>query len=107
MDAYDEKLPDKFVRELADVPPMPSHLYALARRRIVRKKIVMRTVWAVAASLVIMITGLEAVRLTRPHNEYVPEVAEELSAVNSYINSDVYKENDNSYAYYEETLYQE
>ena len=108
MDNNDENLlPENFISEFTDIPSVPQHLYAGIRHRIDRKRTVLRTVWAVAASLLITLTAFQMVRLIHPHNSYVPEVAEELSGVNSYINSEVYKENDSSYGYYEETLYQE
>jgi hypothetical protein len=56
-----------------------------------------------------MVTAFQTIHLIQPQTQSasVAEAAEELSTIDSYINSDVYKENDNSYGYYEETLYQE
>jgi hypothetical protein len=105
----DNLLPTKFINEFAEIPSVPQHLYASIRHRIDRKRALLRTVWAIAASLILMVTAFQTVRLVQPQTQgaSVAEAAEELSNVNSYINSDVYKEDDNSYAYYEETLYQE
>jgi hypothetical protein len=100
-------LPKGFIDELMDIPPAPAHLYTGVRRRIDRKRAVVRTVWAVAASLILMITAFQTARLLQPAAIPVAEAAEELSTVDSYINSTVYKEDENSYVYYEETLYQE
>jgi hypothetical protein len=100
-------LPKKFLDDLADIPSLSPSLYAGIRRRIKRKTAIVRTVWAVAASLIIMVTAFQVTRLVPPANASVAEASEELSTVDSYINSDVYRENDNSYGYYEETLYQE
>jgi hypothetical protein len=108
MDNNDEvPLPKKFLDELSDIPSHPQSLYAGIRRRIDGKIATMRTVWAVAASLIIMVAAFQATHLLRPQNASITEAAEELSGVSNYINSDVYRENDNSYPYYEETLYQE
>lgn len=103
----ENQLPEKFINELANVPSVPQHLYAGIRRRIDRKRTLVRAIWAVAASLLITVTAFQAAHMMRPENASVAEAAEELSVVNSYINSNVYKEDDNSYGYYEETLYQE
>jgi hypothetical protein len=100
-------LPKKFIDEFMNIPSAPSHLYAGVRHRIDRKRAVMRTVWAVAASLILMVTALQTARLLQPADIPVAEAAEELTTVDSYINSTVYKEDDSSYVYYEETLYQE
>ena len=100
-------LPKKFLDELADIPSLSPSLYSAIRRRIDRKRTILRTVWAVAASLILMVTAFQVTRLFAPANASVAEASEELSTVDSYINSDVYRENDNSYGYYEETLYQE
>jgi hypothetical protein len=108
MDQFTENmLPKNFIDGLADIPAMPQHLYTGIRHKINRKRAVVRAVWAVAASLVISLTAFQMVQQHAPRVSYVPEAAEELSAVDSYFNSSVYKENENSYAYYEETLYQE
>jgi hypothetical protein len=100
-------LPEKFRDELKDIPGVPGHLYAGMMHSIDRKRAVLRTVWSVAASLLIMVTAFQAAHLLRPQSASVPEVAEELSSVNRYFNSEVYTVDENSYAYYEETLYQE
>jgi hypothetical protein len=108
MDQNNEmSLPEKFIDELGNVPALPLHLYAGIRRGIDRKRAVLRTVWAAAASLLIMVTAFQAIHLVHPQNIYVPEAAEELTSVNRYFNSEVYTTDENSYAYYEETLYQE
>jgi hypothetical protein len=102
-------LPKKFIDELTDIPSVPQDLYAGIIHRIDRKRVMLRTVWAIAASLVVMVTAFQGTRLMQPQTQStsIAEAAEELSNVNSYFNSEVYKEDDNSYAYYEETLYQE
>jgi hypothetical protein len=105
----EDPLPKRFVDEFTAIPSVPEVLFSGIRHRIDRKKALLRTVWAVAATLVVTVTAFQANRLTHPRTQTasVAEAEEELSNVNSYINSDVYKENDASYAYYEETLYQE
>jgi hypothetical protein len=100
-------LPEKFIDELKDIPAVPGHLYARMKHGINRKRAVLRTVWAVAASMLIMVTAFQAAHLVRRQNTPVPEVAEELSSMNRYFNSEVYSADEDSYAYYEETLYQE
>jgi hypothetical protein len=110
MDTMGENpLSKKFLDEFTDIPSVPGHLYAGIRHRIDRKRALLRTVWAIAASLILMVTAFQVTRLMQPQAQSAPvaEAAEELSTIDSYINSTVYKENDNSYVYYEETLYQE
>jgi hypothetical protein len=105
----DNRLPKNFIDGLADIPALPHHLYAGMRQRIDRKRVALRTVWAVAASLMLMVAAFQATRLVQPRTQSVAvaEAAEELSNVDSYINDGGYNENETSYGYYEETLYQE
>jgi hypothetical protein len=112
MGTHDEdQLPARFAGAFADIPELPDHLYGGVRQGIDRKTTVRRTAWAVAASLVVMVTAFSAAHRFGPQDAplaaSVADVSEELNTVDSYINSNVYKEDDDSYAYYEETLYQE
>jgi hypothetical protein len=108
MDNSDETmLPEKFTKGFADIPDVPGHLYAGIRRRIDRKRTVRRAIWAIAASLILVVTAFQATHYLHSSGAVVAEAGEELSSVDSYINSTVYEENDNSYVCYEETLYQE
>jgi hypothetical protein len=103
----EDQLPAGFIGDFADIPDVPGHLYGRLRHGIDRRVAVRRTLWAVAASLIIMVTAFSVAHLSRPQIASVAEAEEELSTVDSYINSNVYTEDDNSYVYYEETLYQE
>jgi hypothetical protein len=103
----ENRLPRQFIDALADIPSLPRHLYSNVKRKLDAKLLVVRSAWALAASILIAISAFQAVHLSASHNTYVAEAADELSGVSSYINSDVYRENDNSYAFYEEVLYKE
>ncbi len=105
----DNQLPARAFEALTDIPPIPVHVYGAVMRNIGRRRILVRAVFSVAASVLIAVSAftVTAYRMSTQRAPYAPEVAEELQGVNSYINNDVYRENANSYGYYEEVLYQE
>ena len=76
-------------------------------RKIARRTLLTRSVWAVAASLLIAVSSLTAYRVTMLHGSNSPEATEVLNTVSSYYNSSVYQEDEKSYVGYEEVLYQE
>lgn len=107
MEQMNEKqLPEKFTSAFADVPPLPGQLFGMITRKIARRTMLARSLWAVAASLLIAVSSLTAYRMTLPHGSGSPEAAEELSTVSSYYNSSVYQADEKSYVGYEEVLYQ-
>jgi hypothetical protein len=97
-----ENLPEKFTDAMLDIPAMPGHIYASVTRKIRRKKILLRTVWAAAASVLITISAFGVGRISAGGSCPL-EVTEELSSVGSYFNGDTYEENLVSCTYYEET----
>jgi hypothetical protein len=108
MDQMKEKqLPEKFSNAFADIPPLPGQLFAVITRKIARRTLLTRSVWAVAASLLITVSSLTAYRMTMLHGSSSPDAAEVLNTVSSYYNSSVYQEDEKSYVGYEEVLYQE
>jgi hypothetical protein len=98
-----ENLPEKFADAMLDIPVMPGHIYASVTGKIRRKKILLRTVWAAAASVIISISAFGVSRISAGNVSCPLEVTEELSTVGSYFNGDTYQENLASYTYYEET----
>jgi len=92
---------------LEDIPPLPSYLYGAVMGKINRKRTIARSVFGMAASVLVAFSVFTVTHVAHSPAPYSTEVAEELSGVNSYINSDVYKTNANSYGYYEEVLYQD
>ena len=107
MDQTNEKqLPEKFNSAFADVPPLPEQLYGKITQKIARRTLLARSVWAVAASLIIAVSSLTAYRMTMPHGPGSPDAAEVLNTVSSYYNSSVYQADEKSYVGYEEVLYQ-
>lgn len=108
MDQMNEKqLPEKFNSAFADVPPLPEQLFGVVMRKIARRTLLMRSVWAVAASLLITLSSLTVYRVTMLHGSGSPDADEVLNTVSSYYNSSVYQEDEKSYDGYEEVLYQE
>ena len=108
MDQMNEKqLPEKFNNTFADVPPLPGQLFAVITRKIARRTLLTRSMWAVAASLILAVSSLTAYRVTMQHGSGSPDAAEVLNTVSSYYNSSVYQEDEKSYVGYEEVLYQE
>jgi hypothetical protein len=103
----ENQLPRRAFEQLAEIPPLPSHLYGTIIGKINRRKIVARSVFGIAASVLVAVSAFTVTRFASPGASYSAEVADELSGVNSYINSDVYQANSNSYGYYDEVLYQE
>jgi hypothetical protein len=104
MEQMNEKqLPEKFSSGFADVPPLPGHLYGAISRKIIRRTIFTRSVWAAAASLLITVFALTAYRTALPREAYNPEIADELASISSYYNSGDIGDNDDSN--YENVLY--
>lgn len=104
---FENQMPRAALDQLASIPPLPENLYGAVIRRINRRRAVERTLFGLAASLLIAVSAFTALRLSPSRASYSAEIAEDLNGVNTYINSDVYRENSNSYGYYEEVLYQE
>jgi hypothetical protein len=97
MEQMNEKqLPEKFTSALADVPPLPGHLYDVISRKILRRKIFVRSAWAAAASILITVSALTAYRTTLPREAYNPEIADELASISSYYNNGDIGDNDDS-----------
>ncbi len=103
------QLSKRAVEALANIPPAPSYLFDAVMRQIDRKKILMRALFSVAATVIIAVTAFSvtAYRMTTQRASYSPEVAADLQRASNYYNNDVCKENANSYEYYQEVLYQE
>jgi hypothetical protein len=108
MDQLSEKqMPRAALDQLASIPPLPENLYGGVIRRINRRRAAGRVVFGLAASLLIAVSAFTAMRLSTSRAPYSAEIADDLNGVNTYFNSNVYRENSNSYSYYEEVLYQE
>lgn len=99
----ENRLPETFVGQLSDIPPLPGHLYAGVMRKIGRRKVLARTLWAAAASVLIAVSLFTTYRSTAPREAYNPEISDEISCISSYFNSDDLQDDDN--ATYENVLY--
>jgi hypothetical protein len=93
---FEKKLPVRFAEGFTDIPPLPGHLYGSIIRKIERKKIFTRSMWAAAATIVIAVISLTAFRLNTPSVAYSPEVADELVTINSYYNGGSTDEDDDA-----------
>ena len=97
MDQMNEKpLPENFARAMADVPPLPGHVYGAIARKINRGKIIMRSVWAAAASLIIVVSAFTAFRVSAPQETSNAEISDEVACINDYFNSDDLQDDDNA-----------
>ena len=98
----------RFYAELANTPPMPD-CYAGVSRHIRQKKVIMRTVWAVAATLVLAV-GLVPHHTTTAMHAAQPtmvatEVTDEINQVQTLF-SDNYSSNETaSYSLVNNDLY--
>jgi hypothetical protein len=76
-----------FYRELADVPELPPDLFDDIRHRINRRALIKRSLFALAASLVLVIGSLQVVTMQPSRGTIVqPEVASELQTIHDYLN---------------------
>jgi hypothetical protein len=108
MDSLSENPFSKSVTSvLEDIPPLPSHLYRVIIGKINRRRMITRVVFGLAGSLLIAVSSFTVTQVARSPAPYSKAAAEELSCINAYINSDVYKANAETYDYYEEVLYQD
>jgi hypothetical protein len=98
-----DDLPEKFTQAIMDIPAMPVYLYASVQERIRRKKVLLRTVWAAAASVLLTVSAFGVSRISSQNGACPLEVTEELTSVGSYFNGETYQENITSCSYYEET----
>jgi hypothetical protein len=98
------RLSEKVIAALGDVPPLPGHLYGAMMKKIDGKKALTRSLWALAASLLIAVIPLTVFRATAPYSAYNSEVAEELASISSYYTGDGIQYDDESN--YENVLYQ-
>jgi hypothetical protein len=105
--SLEKPLSQNAIAALGDIPPLPSNVYGAVIGRINRGRTINRAVFGMAASVLVAVSAFTVMHVTNTPASYSTEVAEELTGVNSYINSDVYKANGNSYSYYEEVLYQD
>jgi len=105
--SLEKPLSKNAIAALENIPPLPSYLYSAVIGKINRNKTITRAVFGMAASVLVAVSAFTVTQVANAPASYSTEVAEELTGVNSYINSDVYKANGNSYGYYEEVLYQD
>jgi hypothetical protein len=88
----------KFYAELAHVPEMPDYLYRTISRTIVRRRIIIRSVWSICSCLVLALGGafiLPAVQSPVPSAEIQTEIQE----MQSYLNGDSLADEINQFAY--------
>ena len=100
------EFPKKFTDALSDIPLQPDGLYVRIRRAIDRRLLIQRSIFALAATLLLSLSGLQVYRIAgHQASPMIPEVAEELTSVSTYVNGDVCRQNENSYAYYEDVTF--
>ncbi len=76
-----------FYRELADVPALPPDLFDGIRHRINRNVLIKKSLFALAASFVLVIGSLQVITMQPSRGNVVqPEVASELQTIHDYLN---------------------
>ena len=78
----------QFYQEIANVPELPPDLYRRIERKIRRRLYFRNLVYALAASIVILVGTFGMITINSPRsNELQPEVASELQIIHDYLNS--------------------
>lgn len=92
----------EFCRELAVVPELPPDLYGRINGAIRRRKVIFRTVLAIAATFICALGATGMIVLHHvPTQAVTPEVAEELLSIRSYVSGSDIDEAAAAYALYE------
>ena len=76
-----------FYKELGAVPELPDTAYPKIERKIRNRELMIRSVWLIAACIVLVIGGFEYIHYENQKNEeLIMEVAEELQSIDDYFN---------------------
>jgi len=106
MEQMNEKqLAEQFASAMAEVPPLPDHLFGAITRKIDHRKIIMRSAWAAAASIIIAVSAFTVYRASAPAVASNAEISDEIASISTYFSSDDLQDDDN--ATLENVLYQE
>ena len=78
---------EHFYKELGTIPELPNTAYPKIARKIRNRELMMRSVWLIAACIVLVIGGFEYIQYENQKNEeLIMEVAEELQSIDDYFN---------------------
>jgi hypothetical protein len=93
-----EQHDDSLIRALADVPAVPDSLYAGVTGRIAGRARLVRTVWALAACVMLAV-GLGGYRALAPHPAVVAdEATQELQDLSAFVNGTTVEQDIDVYA---------
>ncbi len=83
---------EKFYQELSEVPPVPDSIYSAVAKDIRRRKSIRKTVWALAACLILAI-GISSYYSFQNNEQSVAssqelseEIIDELQTLNEFVN---------------------
>ena len=76
---------EHFYKELGAIPELPDTAYPKIERKIRNRELMIRSVWLIAACIVLVIGGFEYIHYeNQKHEELIMEVAEELQSIDDY-----------------------
>ena len=78
---------EQFYKEMGTIPEPPDTTYPKIERKIRNRELMIRSVWLIAACIVLVIGGFEYIQYENQKNEeLIMEVAEELQSIDDYFN---------------------
>ena len=93
---------ENFYKELGAIPELPDTAYPKIARKIRNRELMIRSVWLIAACIVLVIGGFEYIQYENQKNEeLIMEVAEELQSIDDYFNMRDMEQSINIYTFEE------
>jgi|WetSurMetagenome_2_1015567.scaffolds.fasta_scaffold793316_1 hypothetical protein len=96
---------EKFRGSLSEVPPLPADLFGRVESTIRRKTIVARSMWSIAASLLLAVCAVGYYAVWMPKSSVADAVDEELQLISTYANGGDLDEDMVQYASLDQGMY--
>lgn len=78
---------ERFYKELGNIPELPDTAYPKIAKKIRNHELIIRSIWLIAACIVLVVGGFEYIQYENHKNEeLIMEVAEELQTIDDYFN---------------------
>lgn len=78
---------ERFYKELGNIPELPDTAYTKIAKKIRNHELIIRSIWLIAACIVLFVGGFEYIQYENHKNEeLIMEVAEELQTIDDYFN---------------------
>ncbi len=78
---------ERFYEELGNIPELPDTAYPKIAKKIRTHELIIRSIWLIAACIVLVVGGFEYIQYENHKNEeLIMEVAEELQTIDDYFN---------------------